>query len=73
MSNTQWIFKNLGKNFIKNMGFDMDKPKGGSKSKIPKEGVKQTEQNIEEIDDNGKQFAMELNKLPTSEGNQDNE
>ena len=30
----------FGKNFIKDMGFDVDKPKGGAKSKIPKERVK---------------------------------
>ena len=54
------------------MGFDMDKPKGGAKSKILKERIKQTEQYIEEIDDDAKQFARELNKLPTSEDNQDN-
>ena len=30
------------------------------------------EQCVKEIDDNEKQFAMELSKLPTSEDNQDN-
>ena len=54
------------------MGFDVDKPKGGTKSKIPKERIKQIEQYVEEIDANAKQFARELNKLPTSEDNQDN-
>ena len=54
------------------MGFDMDKPKGGAKSNILKERIKQTEQYIEEIDDDAKQFARELNKLPTSEDNQEN-
>ena len=54
------------------MGFDVDKPKGGAKSKIPKERVKQIEQYVEEIDDNVKQFARELNTLPTSEDNEDN-
>ena len=53
------------KNFIKDVGFDVDKPKGGAKSKIPKERLKQIEQCVEEIDDNAKQFARELNKLPT--------
>ena len=48
------------------MGFDLDKPKGGAKSKIPKERIKQ------EIGDNAKQFAKELNKLPINEDNQDN-
>ena len=51
------------------MGFDMDKPKSGTKSKIPR---KRIEQYIEEIDDNAKQFARELNELPTSENNPDN-
>ena len=54
------------------MGFDVDKPKDGAKSKIPEEGAKQIEQYVEEIDDNAKQFSRELNKLPTSEDNQDN-
>ena len=54
------------------MGFDVDKPKGGAKSKIPKNRKEQIERYIGEIDDNVKQFAMELNKLPTSEDNQDN-
>ena len=50
----------------------MDKPKSGTKSKIPEKRIEQTEQYVEEIDDNAKQFAKELNKLPTSEDNQDN-
>ena len=54
------------------MGFDVDKPKSGTKSKIPRKRIKQIEQYVEEIDDNAKQFAKELNKLPTSEDNQDN-
>ena len=54
------------------MGFDVDKPQGGAISKVPKGKVKQIEQYIGEIDDNAKQFARELNKLPTSEDNQDN-
>ena len=54
------------------MGFDVDKPKTGTKSKIPKKRIEQIEQYIDEIDDNRKQFARELNKLPTSEDNQDN-
>ena len=59
----------FGKKFVKDMGFDVDKPKSGTKSKIPK---KRMEQYLEEIDDNTKQFARELNDLPTSEDNQDN-
>ena len=62
----------FGKNFIKDMGFDLDKPKGGAKGKIPKYREKQIEQYIEEIDDNVKRSERELNKLPTSEDNQDN-
>ena len=56
------------------MGFDVDKPKGGAKSKIPKKKIEQIEQYVEEIGDNAKQFARELNELPipTSEDNQDN-
>ena len=62
----------FGKKFIKDMGFDVDKPKGGAKSKIPRKRTEQIEQYVEEIDDNAKQFASELNKLPTNEDNQDN-
>ena len=62
----------FGKKFMKDMGFDVDKPKSGTKSKIPRKRIKQVEQYLEEIDDNAKQFALELNKLPTSEDNQDN-
>ena len=54
------------------MGFDVGKPKSGTKSKIPKKRMEQTEQYIEEIDNYEKQFARELNELPTSEDNQDN-
>ena len=54
------------------MAFDVDKPKGGAKSKIPKKRIEQIEWYVGEIDDNAKQFAMELNKLPTNEDNQDN-
>ena len=58
----------FGKKFIKDMGFDVNKPK----SKIPKKRMEQIEQYVDEIDDNTKQFARELNELPTSEDNQDN-
>ena len=54
------------------MGFDVDKPKSGTKSKIPRKRIEQIEQYVEEIDDNVRQFASELNKLPTSKDNQDN-
>ena len=54
------------------MGFDVNKPKSGTKIKIPKKRMKQIEQYRDEIDENTKQFARELNELPTSEDNQDN-
>ena len=65
-------FRIFGKNFIKNMGFDVDKPKSGTKSKIPKKRMDQIKWYVDEIDDNTKQFARELNELPTNEDNQDN-
>ena len=73
----RWLAPNaylriFGKKFIKDMGFDVDKPKSGTKSKIPKKRMEQIDQYIDEIDDNTKQFARELNELPTSEDNQDN-
>ena len=57
---------------MNDMGFDVDKPRTGTRSKIPKKKVKQIEMYVDEIDDNTKQFASELNKLPKSEDNQDN-
>ena len=60
----------FGKKFIKNMGFDVDKPKSGTK--IPKKRIEQIKWYIDEIDDNAKQFARELNELPTNEDNRDN-
>ena len=74
----RWLAPNaylkiLGKKFMKDIGFDADKPKSGTKSKIPKKRVKRIETYVDEIDDNTKQFAKKLNELPTtSEGNQDN-
>ena len=62
----------FGKKFIKDMGFDADKPKSGTKSKIPKKKMERIEMYVDEIDDNRKQFASELNKLPMNEDNQDN-
>ena len=63
----------FGKKFMKDIGFDVDKPKSGTKSKIPKKKMKQIEMYVDEIDDDTKQFASVLNKLPTtSEDNQDN-
>ena len=54
------------------MGFDVNEPKIDTKSKIPKKRMEQIVQYVDEIDDNTKQFASVLNKLPTSEDNQDN-
>ena len=73
----RWLVPNtylriFGKKFMKDIGFDADKPKSGMKSKIPKKRMEQMKQYIGEIDDNAKQFVSELNKLPTSEDNQDN-
>ena len=74
----KWLAPNaylriFGKKFIKDMGFDVNKPKSGTKSKIPKKRMEQIEQYIDEMYDNTIQFARELNELPTtSEDNQDN-
>ena len=72
----RWLTPNtylriFGKKFMNDIGFDADKPKSGTKSKIPKKKMEQIEQYIDEMYDNTKQFARELNELPTtSEGNQ---
>ena len=42
--------KIFGKNFIRGMGFDVDKPKGGAKIKISKKRIEQIEQYKQEID-----------------------
>ena len=74
----KWLVPNaysriFGKKFMKDIGFDVDKPISGTKSKIPKKRMEQIEQYIDEMYDNTKQFALVLNELPTtSEGNQDN-
>ena len=73
----RWLVPNaylriFGKKFMKDIGFDSEKPKSGTKSKIPKKKMKQIEMYVDEIDDNTKQFASALNELPTSENNQDN-
>ena len=73
----RWLAPNVylrifGKKFMKDIGFDADKPKSGTKSKIPKKKMKQIEMYVDEIDDHTKQFASVLNELPTSEDNQDN-
>ena len=72
MASTYVYLRIFGKKFIKDMGFDVDKPKRRAKSKTPKKRKEQIEWYVGEIDDNVKQFAMELNKLPTSEDNRDN-
>ena len=65
--------KIFGKKFMKDIGFDADKPKSGTKVRYPKKNGTKIEQYIDEMYDNTKQFARELNELPTtSEGNQDN-
>ena len=65
--------KIFGKKFMKDIGFDANKPISGTKSKIPKKKMKRIEMYVDEIDDNTKQFASVLNELPTtSENNQDN-
>ena len=73
----KWLAPNaylkiFGKKFIKDMGFDADKPRSGTKSKIPKKRVELIKRYVDEIDDNRKQIASELNKLPKSEDTQDN-
>ena len=72
----KWLIPNaylriFGKKFVKDMGFDVDRPRTGTKSKIPKKRMKQIEKYVDEIDDNTKQFARELNELPMNEDNQD--
>ena len=77
-STNRWLVPNaylriFGKKFMKDIGFDADKPKSGTKSKIPKKKMKQIEMYVDEIDDNAKQFTSVLNELPMrSGGNQDN-
>ena len=73
----RWLVPNVylkifGRKFMKDTGFDVDKPKSGTKSKSPKKKMKQIEMYVDEIDDNTKQFASVFNELPTSEDNQDN-
>ena len=62
----------FGKKFVKDMGFDVNKPRTDTKSKIPKKKMKQIKMYVDEIDDNEKQFAKKLNELPMNEDNQDN-
>ena len=58
----RWLVPNVylrifGKQFVKDMGFDVDKTKSGTNNKIPKKKMEQIEQYVDEIDDNTKQFA----------------
>ena len=62
----------FGKKFMKDIGFDLYRPRTGTKSKIPRKKMKQIEMYVDEIDDNRKQFASKLNELPMSEDDQDN-
>ena len=76
-SGNRWLVPNaylkiFGRKFMKDIGFDAEKPKSGTKIKIPKKKMKQIEKYVDEIDDNKKQFASVFNELPTSEDNQDN-
>ena len=57
---------------MKDIGFDVDKPKSGTKSKIPKKKMKQIEKYVDEIDDNTKQFARILKELPANKDSRDN-
>ena len=74
----RWLVPNaylkiFGRKFMKDIGFDADKPESGTKIKFPKKKMKQIEMYVDEIDDNTKQFASVLNELPTtSENNQNN-
>ena len=73
----RWLAPNaylkiFGKKFMKDMGFDVDRPRTGTKSKIPKKKMKQIEMYVDEIDDNEKQFAKKLIELPMNEDNRDN-
>ena len=74
----RWLVPNaslriFGKKFMMDIDFDVNKPKSGTKSNSPKKGMEQLEQYIDEMYDNTKQLARELNELPTtSKNNQDN-
>ena len=73
----RWLTPNVylkifGKKFIKDLGFDVNRPNSDTKSKIPKKRMEQIEQYVDEIDDNTKQFASEFIKLTMSEDTQDN-
>ena len=57
---------------MKDIGFDVDKPKSSTKSKIPRKRIEKIEQYVDEMDNNAKQFTRELNESPMSEDNIDN-
>ena len=57
LPSSRWLVPNaylriFGKKFMKDMGFDVNKSKIGTKSKIPKKRMEQIEQYVDEIDDN---------------------
>ena len=59
LPSNRWLVPNaylriFDKKFVRNMGFDVNKPKIGTKSKIPKKRMEQIEQYVDEIDDNKK-------------------
>ena len=63
----RWLVPNaylriFGKKFMKDIGFDADKPKSGTKSKIPKKRMEQIEQYIDEMYDNTKPLVSVLNE-----------
>ena len=73
----RWLAPNaylriFGKKFMKDIRFDVNKPKSGTKSKIPRKKIEKIAQYVDKTDDNTKQFARELNELLTSEDNRDN-
>ena len=57
LPSNRWLVPNaclrtFGKKFMKDMSFDVNKPKIGTKSKIPKNRMERIEQYVNEIDDN---------------------
>ena len=67
-----YILESLVRNLLRKWVLTWINLKVVQKSKIPKKRIEQIEWYVEEIDDNAKQFARELNELPTSEDNRDN-
>ena len=63
----RWLAPNaylkvFGKKFMMDFGFDANKPKSGTKSKIPNKRMEQIKQYVGEIDDNTKQFVHSWTK-----------